>query len=193
MKWDDVYGSFKRFAAHTAVRLNQTADIASLQVKLSAAEKNLDDAYGLLGRISYQHFSSDDDLSEKVLAAVKAVDRAKEEVRVARENVNEARRRVEEQKVAYEADKAERAAKAEAERRAEEERVAREAAEAAEAAAETAKAVKERRERVQQIEREAAAMQATGKPDATAEKIVIPVTSLSDGEGAVEVEISTED
>ena len=101
MKWDDVYGSFKRFAAHTAVRLNQTADIASLQVKLSAAEKNLDDAYGLLGRISYQHFTSDDDHSERVLAAVKAVEQAKEEVKAATENVNEAKRRAAEQKAAY--------------------------------------------------------------------------------------------
>ena len=177
MKWDDVYGSFKRFAAHTAVRLNQTADIASLQVKLSAAEKNLSDAYGLLGRISYQHFSGDDDFSERVLAAVKAVDQAKEEVRIAEENLNEAKRRAEAQKAAYEADKAERAAKAEAAKRAEEERVAREAEAATREAAALAKAAREQR------------TQAQAQAAEDAQKA--PVTSLSDADGAVEV--ATED
>ena len=193
MKWDDVYGSFKRFAAHTAVRLNQTADIASLQVKLSAAEKNLDDAYGLLGRISYQHFTSDDDHSERVLAAVKAVEQAKEEVRAAMENVNEAKRRAAEQKAAYEADKTARAAKAEAAKKAEEERVAREAEAATREAAEMARAAKEQRERAKEAERKEAEQQVASENTEAGEPLVIPVTSLSNADGAVEVEVATED
>ena len=194
MKWDDVYGSFKRFAAHTAVRLNQTADIASLQVKLSAAEKNLSDAYGLLGRISYQHFSGDDDFSERVLAAVKAVDQAKEEVRIAEENLNEAKRRAEAQKAAYEADKAARAAKAEAAKRAEEERVAREAEAATRAEEERVAREAEAATREAAALAKAAREQRTqAQAQAAEDAQKAPVTSLSDADGAVEVEVATED
>jgi len=184
MKWDDVYGSFKRFAAHTAVRLNQTADIATLQVGLATAEKNLDEAYGLLGRVSYDHFSSDEDLSEKVLAAVNAVDQAKVAVKVAQEKINEARRRADAEKAAYEADKAERAAKAEAEARAEAERVAEEIARAANEARENQVAKKPATEPKEET---------SGATDVPVSKIVIPITSLSDADDAVEVEVSLEE
>ena len=185
MKWDDIYGSVKRFAAHTAVRLNQTADLASLQVKLSIAEKNLDEAYGLLGRISYQHFSSDDDLSEKVLAAVNAVDQAKAEVKNAQEQINDAKRRAEAQNAAYEADKAERAAKAEAEARAEAERVAEEIARAARAAQEeqvTAQAIKA----TAAAPKEASAVSPAVQP-------ATPLTAQSTSEDAIEIEIALEE
>lgn len=187
MKWDDIYGSVKRFAAHTAVRLNQTADLASLQVKLSIAEKNLDEAYGLLGRISYQHFSSDDDLSEKVLAAVNAVDQAKAEVKNAQEQINDAKRRAEAHNAAYEADKAERVARAEEEARFEEERVMRDMATAAEQAAKTAKAQSERVVAEEKI----VAVPPTASTEGA--KIVIPVTATSDASDAVEIEVMLEE
>ncbi|MBQ8310136.1 MAG: hypothetical protein IJX80_03880 [Clostridia bacterium] len=187
MNWNDVYGSFKRFAAHTAVRLNQTADMATLQVALASAEKKLDEAYGLLGRVSYDHFSGDDDLSEKVLAAVKAVDQAREEVKDAQEKINEARRRAEAQNAAYEADKAARAAKAEAEARAEAERVAEEMARAA-AAAREEQAAQAKHTPTAPITEEN-----SGAEEKPTSKVVIPLTSLSDADDAVEVEVTLEE
>ena len=77
MDWDNVYSEIKTFAANTAARVGHTAAIASLQVKLSKAEKQLEEAYTLLGKIAYDHFTSDDDRSARVAAAVSRVNRAK--------------------------------------------------------------------------------------------------------------------
>ncbi len=77
MDWDNLYTGFKKFATRTADKINQTADIATLQVKLSMAEKEETAAYTALGRISYEHFTSDEDHAEAVAQAVSAVNDAK--------------------------------------------------------------------------------------------------------------------
>ncbi len=77
MDWDNLYSNFKKFANRTADRINQTADIATLQLKLSANEKNVEEAYTALGKIAYEHFTSDEDLIDRVARAVSAVNRAK--------------------------------------------------------------------------------------------------------------------
>ena len=77
MDWDNVYDEVKTFAANTAARLEHTAAVASLQVKLSKAEKQLEEAYTLLGKIAYDHFTGDDDRSARVAAAISRVNRAK--------------------------------------------------------------------------------------------------------------------
>ncbi len=93
MKWDDVYGNFKKFADRTAKKINQTADIATLQVKLSMAEKRLNEAFAFLGRAAYEHFSGDSDLSDKVMLAVESVNRIKSEIRSLEEQIEEAKQR----------------------------------------------------------------------------------------------------
>lgn len=93
MKWDDVYGNFKKFADRAAKKINQTADMATLQVKLSMAEKKLNEAFALLGRAAYEHFSGDSDLSERVMLAVEHVNSVKSEIRSLEEQIKEAERR----------------------------------------------------------------------------------------------------
>ncbi len=77
MDWDQLYGSLMDFASVAAEKINQTADLAALQVKLSVAEKNLESKFAALGKISYEHFTGDDDLSAQVAEAVDAVNHAK--------------------------------------------------------------------------------------------------------------------
>ncbi len=93
MDWDNLYSSFKKFANRTADRINHTADIATLQLKLSANEKNVEEAYAALGKIAYEHFTSDEDLSEQVARAVSAVNRAKLNVKQVEAELAEARER----------------------------------------------------------------------------------------------------
>ena len=81
MDWNEVYGGMKKLAKTTAKKLNQTADMASLQVKLSMAQSKLEEAYTLLGRTSYLHFTGEEDLSKRVSVAIDNVNRAKSEVR----------------------------------------------------------------------------------------------------------------
>lgn len=81
MDWNEVYGGVKKLASRTAKKLNQTADMASLQVKLSIAQNKLEEAYTLLGRTSYLHFTGEEDLSKKVSLAIDNVEAAKSEVR----------------------------------------------------------------------------------------------------------------
>lgn len=77
MDWDTVYGDFKKMANRAADKIEQTATLASLQVKLSLAEKKLEEAYALLGKIAYEHFTDERDLSPRVSAAVSRVNDAK--------------------------------------------------------------------------------------------------------------------
>ncbi len=76
MTWDDFCKKAKKTVAKTADKINQTADLATLQVKLTMSEHKLDEAYTELGRVAYQHFSSPDSNAEAVAAAITAVDQA---------------------------------------------------------------------------------------------------------------------
>ncbi len=96
MNFDELYGNAKRLAHRAAKKINQTADMAALQVKLSAAEGKLEEAYTLLGRTSYLHFTGEEDLSKKVALAVENVDAAKQKVRDIKEQIKEAKARAEE-------------------------------------------------------------------------------------------------
>ncbi len=116
MDWDNLYSNLKKFANRTADKINRTADIATLQVKLSMADKKLEEAYAALGHVSYDHFTGDDDLSEKISRAVSGVNNAIIERKKIEAELNEARRIAAEAKAAEEAEraaKAEQAAKSE--------------------------------------------------------------------------------
>ena len=80
MSWDNFYDSFKRAAGIAADKINHTADLATLQVKLSLAEHKLDEAYAALGRVAYQHFASDESHVDAVTAAMTAVEEAQKNV-----------------------------------------------------------------------------------------------------------------
>ena len=100
MDWDHLYSSFRSFANRAAVKINQTADIATLQVRVSMAEKKLEEAYGALGHVSYEHFTGDTDLSERVAKAVSGVNDATIALRALQAELAQAKKRAEETKSA---------------------------------------------------------------------------------------------
>lgn len=98
MDWNNVYSNLKHLANRAAVKINQTADIATLQVRVSMAEKKVEEAYAALGRVSYEHFTSDADHSEKVAHAVSGVNDALLALRTLQAELAEAKKRAEESK-----------------------------------------------------------------------------------------------
>ena len=74
MTWDEFYSNFKRTVGIAADKINQTADLATLQVKLSLQERKLEEAYAALGRVAYEHFLNEGDKIEAITAAMEAVD-----------------------------------------------------------------------------------------------------------------------
>lgn len=103
MNWDELYGGMKRIAKSTAKKLNETADMAALQVKLNAAQNKLEEAYTLLGRTSYLHFTGDEDLSKKVSLAIDCVEKARTEVRDIKLQIALAKQKAEEERAEREA------------------------------------------------------------------------------------------
>lgn len=76
MTWDEFYGKVKTTVGKAADKINQTTDLATLQVKLSMAEHKLKDAYAELGRSAYKHFSEEDSSADAVAASMSLVDEA---------------------------------------------------------------------------------------------------------------------
>ena len=98
MDWNHVYSNLKHLANRAAVKINQTADIATLQVRVSMWEKKLEEAYVALGRVSYEHFTSDADHSERVAQAVSGVNDALLALRTLKAELDAAKKRAEESK-----------------------------------------------------------------------------------------------
>ena len=81
MSWDHIREQVKRLANQAAAKVNRSADIASLQFKLTAANRKLEEAYTALGKAAYQHFSGGKATqSEKISAAMKTVNDIKREI-----------------------------------------------------------------------------------------------------------------
>ena len=93
MNWDDLYSGLKVFANRAAIKINQSADIATLQVKLSMAERKLEETFAILGKAAYSHFTEDQDNSDKVAACISAVQNVKIEIRALQEQIADAKRR----------------------------------------------------------------------------------------------------
>ncbi|MBQ2734996.1 MAG: hypothetical protein IJF33_04110 [Clostridia bacterium] len=74
MTWDEFYSSLKKKVGIAADKINQTADLATLQVKLSLQEHKLEEAYAALGKVAYEHFLNEGDKIEAITAAMEAVD-----------------------------------------------------------------------------------------------------------------------
>ena len=73
MSWDDFYSKVKETAGLAADKINQTADLATLQVKLSLQERKLEEAYADFGKIAYEHFLGDADKTEALSAEMEKV------------------------------------------------------------------------------------------------------------------------
>ena len=76
MKFDEFYGQVKETVGVAAEKINRTADIAALQVKLGISERKLNEAFSELGRASFGYFedaqSFDAQKMAKLMANVKA-------------------------------------------------------------------------------------------------------------------------
>ena len=73
MTWDEFCDKAKKTVSKAADKLNQTADLATLQVKLSMSERKLDETYAALGKVAYKHFTEEDSSADAVAAAMEAV------------------------------------------------------------------------------------------------------------------------
>ena len=80
MSWDQFCQDAKRLANQAAKKINQTADLASLQVKLRIATEKLEEAYAELGRVTYLHFSDGGNYTQTIAKAMERVKTEKEAV-----------------------------------------------------------------------------------------------------------------
>ena len=76
MTWDTFCDQVKTTAGKAADKINQTADLATLQVKLALAERKLTDAYAELGRVAYLHFSESEHIAGEITTAMENVEAA---------------------------------------------------------------------------------------------------------------------
>lgn len=94
MNWEEIYGGIRAFAGRAATKINQTADMATLQVKLSMAETKLQEAYAELGRASFGHFVEDKENFDQIAACITNVKNAILDIRTVKAQIEELRQRV---------------------------------------------------------------------------------------------------
>ena len=80
MSWDSFYSSVKRAVGTAADKINQTTDLAALQIKLGVAEHKLEEAYAQLGRDAYRQFTTDEDVVDAVSKSMTLVEKAQKAV-----------------------------------------------------------------------------------------------------------------
>ena len=122
MSWDQFCSNVKNIARKTVDRIDYSADLANLNVKLAMAEKKVSEAYTELGKVAYSHFSGEENGADEVAKAMV--------------QVNDAKRAVAELKLRIKRMKAERA-KAQQEAEQQRETAKEEASKAAETAPES--------------------------------------------------------
>ena len=178
MNWEEIYSGIRSFAGRAATKINQTADMATLQVKLSMAERKLEEAYAALGKVSFGHFVEDKENFDAISARITDVKNAMLEIRSIKQQIEELKERVASAEAAAEVftdNVADVAAEAAAEHA-----QAAKAAEAAKADAEArADAVRARHEEEEPLE----------VFDFDEDDFV---TNVSDTNDAVEIELETE-
>lgn len=81
MSWDSFCKSVKKTAEKAADEINYSAELATMQVKLSMAEKKLEEAYAELGKAAYRHFCNEESTADAVAHAMEPVEAAMKEVR----------------------------------------------------------------------------------------------------------------
>lgn len=80
MTWDEFCNQAKKTASKAADKINRTADLATLQFKLSMSEHKLEETYAELGRVAYKHFSEQNSSADAVAKAMEGVRAAKRTV-----------------------------------------------------------------------------------------------------------------
>lgn len=179
MNWEEIYSGIRSFAGRAATKINQTADMASLQVKLSMAEHKLEEAYAGLGRASFGHFVEDKQNFDQISACITDVKNAMLEIRSVKQQIEELK---------------ERAAKAEAAAVTFTDSVANAAAEAA---AENAQAVKAAQVAKEEAEARAEAVRARQEEEEPLEVFDFDeedfITDISGTEDAVEIDLEVEE
>ena len=93
MNWEEIYGGIRAFAGRAATKINQTADMATLQVKLSMAEHKLEEAYAALGKASFGHFVEDKENFDQISFCITNVKNAMLEIRSVKQQIEELRER----------------------------------------------------------------------------------------------------
>lgn len=93
MNWEEVYSNIRSLAGRAATKLNQTADMASLQVKNSMAERKLEEAYAALGRAAFEHFVDDKENIDQISACITGVKDATLDVRAIKAQIEELKQR----------------------------------------------------------------------------------------------------
>ena len=93
MNWEEIYGGIRAFAGRAATKINQTADMAALQVKLSMAERKLEEAYAALGKASFAHFVEDKENFDQISVCITDVKDAMLEIRSVKKQIEELRER----------------------------------------------------------------------------------------------------
>ena len=176
MNWEEIYGGIRAFAGRAATKINQTADMAALQVKLSMAEHKLEEAYAALGKASFGHFVEDKENFDQISVCITGVKNAMLEIRSIKQQIEELRQRALDAEIEVENFK---------------DTVAETAAEAAQAH-KVAKAAKE------DAEQRAAAVRA--KQEEEAEPLEVFdfdeddfITDVSAANDAVEIDLETEE
>ena len=94
MNWEEIYSGIRSFAGRAATKINQTADMATLQVKLSMAEHKLEETYAALGKASFGHFVEDKENFEEISARITDVKNAMLEIRSVKQQIEELKERV---------------------------------------------------------------------------------------------------
>ena len=94
MNWEEIYSGIRSFAGRAATKINQTADMATLQVKLSMAEHKLEETYAALGKASFGHFVEDKENFEQISARITDVKNAMLEIRSVKQQIEELKERV---------------------------------------------------------------------------------------------------
>ena len=178
MNWEEIYSGIRSFAGRAATKINQTADMATLQVKLSMAERKLEEAYAALGKVSFGHFVEDKENFDAISARITDVKNAMLEIRSIKQQIEELKERV---------------ASAEAAAEVFTDNVADVAAEAA---AEHAQAAKAAETAKADAEARADAVRARHEEEEPLEVFDFDeddfVTNVSDTNDAVEIELETE-
>ena len=99
MMWDEFCTKAKRTVGKTAEKINRTADIAALQIKLSSLENKAADAYERLGKVAYAHLSNENaDLTEKLAQRMAEVEEALQNVAQMKEKIEQLKKQDQETK-----------------------------------------------------------------------------------------------
>lgn len=97
MTWNEFRNQAKNVAGRAADKINQSASIAGLQIKLSSAERRLSAAYEALGKIAYKHFTEEDNNDvQKVTTAVEAVQAIQKDILALKAQIEQLKKQNEE-------------------------------------------------------------------------------------------------